>query len=841
MEVRIHEADNKLWASTQNNLGITYCHRIRGDKYDNLKQALKAFNSALEVYKDKYFPDEWAWTQNEIGYAYLNMEKGDKADNLKQAIKAFNSALTGYTRDKSLEDWARTQNNLGNAYLQAGEIEEAIDAFNSVLKALMDDNHISQQARIKNNLGSAYLQRTQRNKEKNLKLAFKAFNSNSHNLGSAYLQIAQQDKEKNLKLAFKAFNSNLQVYNREDFPEELAITQAYIGYIYKCTNKNEEAYKAFNVAIDITEYMRSEIIYGSDIEVDKQKLAEKCNFYYQSIIEVCLKLGLKQPEYFARAIEYAEHSKARNLVELLDNKSLYPQEKLYRDCNQEDYEKHCKNLDDLRRKISSAYRQKEGKEALIKIGKELKKPIKEIEQIIDGINEKLKDLRRERDEALNEISKIDPDFKFTQQVSKICFEEIQSLIKKGTAIVEWYITNNKIITFIITRNEEQQSKQPPLFWTFSSDKDLDKLKKWYKEYLMMYYASEQKEKFNSELTGRLGELAKILHIKEILSPIAKTCNRLILVPHHFLHLLPLHALPFPKEQDKCQQQDECLLDTFQGGVSYAPSCQLLQRSQRLQRTEFNNLFAVKNSKNNLHYDELEVDVIKSFFAPQDKFKNEDIDEDTLKKSEKLHSSHCCHFACHGEFNLASPLESALLLPKNSERKSSDKNEKQEEDGRLTLAEIFGLTLDKCRLVTLSACETAMVDPDSISDEYIGLPSGFLVAGSPSIVASFWAADDKSTAILMIKFYENLSKHREERKHRKELTQLEEGAVAIALNQAQIWLRDLTKVKWEQWIEESSLGLTYKISLPAYFPSQAQGEKQSFCEPYHWAAFCAIGQ
>ena len=45
---------------------------------------------------------------------------------------------------------------------------------------------------------------------------------------------------------------------------------------------------------------------------------------------------------------------------------------------------------------------------------------------------------------------------------------------------------------------------------------------------------------------------------------------------------------------------------------------------------------------------------------------------------------------------------------------------------LTLDDLFTpkFKLEQCRLVTLSACETGLIDFQNISDEYIGLPSGF---------------------------------------------------------------------------------------------------------------------
>ncbi|MBD2525251.1 CHAT domain-containing tetratricopeptide repeat protein [Nostoc sp. FACHB-133] len=800
------------WAKTQTNLGITYCYRLRGDKNNNLEAAIKAFELALQVYSCEGFPENWAWTQNQIGYAYMQLKKED-VNNVEKAIQAFELALQVYTVDKFPSDWAITQNNLANTYLKRQQgnkednLEQAIHIFNSVLKKLINKQYPSQWAKIKNNLGIAYIKRK-----------------------NGY-------KKDNLKLAVQAFESALQIYNSDDFPHEWATTQGNIGYAYQNAENYTKAHTAFAAAINIAESLRAEIISGSGIEADKQKLAEEWNPYYQNIVEVCLELAQDQPQYFADAMEYAELSKSRNLVELLATKNLYPKEDFYdRQGKQEDYERHCKELDELRRKNSSKQRQKESQE-------------------------ELKSLRKKRDNLLKNINDIDKTFKFTQKVNKISFSEMQALVKEDTVLIEWYITNSKIITFIVNHNKESEIKNIPFVLTSSSE-DLDSLISLCKQYLQAYYATD-KEKWQSKLNSHFRELAKILHIEEILSHIPETCNRLILVPHRFLHLLPLHALPLSEEQDKC------LLDQFEGGVRYAPSCQLLQLSQRLQRTEFSNLFAVQNPKNvlaSLKYAKLEVDVIRSFFSSNYVLQERDASEVTLKVSENLPSSHCCHFCCHGEFDLKSPLESALLLAEHG-------SETQKEDGRLTLAEIFGLTLDKCRLVTLSGCETGMVDPDSISDEYIGLPSSFLFAGSPSIVASLWKVNDISTALLMIKFYENLIEHWNKS------SELEESAVAIALNKAQIWLRDLTRTRFkqsiehwtkqpiEQWIKSLSLSYIDEFNLRSFFSTrteleqwienlslrrtdkfylersllQHQDEEKPFCQPYHWAAFCAIGQ
>src|SRR5260370_37702924 len=54
-------------------------------------------------------------------------------------------------------------------------------------------------------------------------------------------------------------------------------------------------------------------------------------------------------------------------------------------------------------------------------------------------------------------------------------------------------------------------------------------------------------------------------------------------------------------------------------------------------------------------------------------------------------------------------------------------------------------------VALSACESGLIRPYR-TDEYLGLPSGFLFAGAASVLGSLWTVDDKCTAQLMEKTY-----------------------------------------------------------------------------------------
>jgi CHAT domain-containing protein len=107
-----------------------------------------------------------------------------------------------------------------------------------------------------------------------------------------------------------------------------------------------------------------------------------------------------------------------------------------------------------------------------------------------------------------------------------------------------------------------------------------------------------------------------------------------------------------------------------------------------------------------------------------------------------------HFATHGFFNKSNPLFSGVQLEPDAQN-----------DGRLEVYEILGLHL-RARLVTLSACETALgggyFTEIPAGDEFVGLTRAFLSAGASTVIASLWEVNDSSTARLMQSFYRKVS-------------------------------------------------------------------------------------
>ena len=839
LEVYTREAFAKKWAETQNNLAVVYRKRIKGGRAENLEAAIHYCNAALEVYTRKAFPQNWARTQHNLAALYYDRIKGDRAENLEAAIHYCNTALEVRTSEACPHEWATTLNTLAVAYIhrikedRAENLETAIGYSQAVLEACASEASNQFWAKTLNNLAVAFYERSKGDKAKNLESAIQAYEAalkvrlsepfpqywaiamTQNNVGNAYCNRIEGDKTENLDVAIQYYEAAIQVHTREALPQDwaLAMTQnnlgnayrergikggnaedleAAIGYCqaalavytrqafpqdfaetlfnlgltYKENNKKSLAHDAFADAIETVEYLRDEIVSGDE---SKRKLAEEYNKIYQQMVEVCLEMG-KPTE----AIEYAEQSKTRNLVEQIltrDLKSIVTQEE------------DLKKLEQLRDEIASGQYDIQNAKAENSI----------------ALAQHLQQLRKQRNELQD---------KYLQVGSGFQLEPFQQTLNDQIAIVYLYITNTGLERFIITCDSLKHLNVSNL----PEKQDLDD---WANEYLDAY--THNKIEWRNSLASRLSNLSEILHIDEILAdPEIKKCNRLILIPHRYLHLLPLHALPL--------SDGEFLCDRFPNGVSYAPSCQLLQLAKTRKRPDFTHLFAIQNPTEDLFYTNLEVEVIRSYFYSVDVLAKQAATKTALSLSSNFSSAHCSHFSCHGKFNLESPLESALLLA----------NEEP-----LSLGEIFGLNLNQCRLVTLSACETGLTDPTSISDEYIGLPSGFLYAGSPSVVSSLWRANDLSTSLLMIKFYEILIKPENR----------EEGYVAIALNQAQKWLRNLTLQDFDLFLEQ------YKPQIETILEQLRPGQRSLFKEsleqirqrqplpftnPYYWAAFTATG-
>ncbi len=779
-----------------------------GSRASNLEIAIAGYEVALTVFTRQEYAEDWAATQNHLAITYNNRIRGEKADNLERAICAYRKALSVYTPQAFPQEGAMTQNNLGTAYNQrireekSENLELAIAAFLAALEIRTCEEFPQEWAMTQNNLGNAYRDR----------------------LGG--------EKADNIEMAISAYQAALEVYTREAFPEQWAMTQNNLGNAYRDRLGVE---KADNIERAICAFRKALLVYTREAFPEAWAITQNnlANAY-------CNRIRGKKADNLEKAITASQAAllvSTREAFPINHVQTLYNLGRAYRDNFQlpaayKTFNTAIETVESMRSEIirgGEADRQKLAEEynriyhLMVEVCLEMENKTAALEYI-------------ERSKTRNLVELFHKARSLPQNVQRISFQEIRSLLGKDEAILEWYITFNGFKVFIITHDSTQ-----PDVWQ-SSDADLEALIDFANEYINDYIS--QKENRKEQLEISLKKLSKILQIDEIISRLPESCQRLILVPFLYLHLLPLHALTSRRLRQNAEETGS-LLELFPGGVRYTPSCQLLQLSQRVNPTGEESsptrLFAIQNPTADLDFTDIEVEAIAKSFNPAEVLIREKASKTGLQQQiAGLQNADIAHFSCHGFFDFLDPRKSALILAGakiitdnvDSENKSyirSPQDKLWDIEKCLTLEEIFDLPLSKCSLVTLSACETGLTDIRDSTDEYIGLPSGFLYAGTTNVISTLWAVNDVSTAILMIKFYETLLSDTR-------------PPVAIALRESQLWLRSLTVKGLVEWVEASKLlSHEHKQKIKDRYRRGYKQDYQPYNSPVHWAAFCAVGQ
>ena len=125
-------------------------------------------------------------------------------------------------------------------------------------------------------------------------------------------------------------------------------------------------------------------------------------------------------------------------------------------------------------------------------------------------------------------------------------------------------------------------------------------------------------------------------------------------------------------------------------------------------------------------------------------------EEQAKKS--LVQKKYVHFATHGILNYTDYNASYLKFLPAADTSNGN-------NGKLTIDEIYGLSIGGCELVTLSACETA-VSRQKVKGWKISPANSLLRKRVKSVIATMWKVDDEATSILMDEFYLQLNAKKE---------------------------------------------------------------------------------
>ena len=374
---------------------------------------------------------------------------------------------------------------------------------------------------------------------------------------------------------------------------------------------------------------------------------------------------------------------------------------------------------------------------------------------------KLKQRENEYKELISRIRVEIPEMTKLVSPDPCRVEKVQEeLIDEKTALIEFFLGENRSLMFFVTKNELKLYSLPPR----------ELIEKSIRAYLKIIY-QPPKDKFK-------GILAAQRIYKELLSldkkNIPSSVEKLIIVPDGVLYYLPFETLI---SSTRCGLPEEkYLIEKYT--ISYAPSSSslLFLSEKKIKKgaskgllafgNPFYNAKASSKSKRNktytqvlkdlysnlgfdyspLTYSQLEVQKIAEFFPKTKRniYLKKKAKEDIVKKI-SLKDYQIIHFACHGFLDENFPFRSALVLALD---------EDTAEDGFLQVREIYNLRM-RADLIVLSACQTGKGKLEK-REGILGLPRIFFYAGAKSVVSSLWKVSDKTTGKFMSYFYRHLS-------------------------------------------------------------------------------------
>jgi CHAT domain-containing protein/tetratricopeptide (TPR) repeat protein len=790
---------------TLNNLGNVLLklshHEASVEAYE---EALRIRRELAQEQPEVYKPDV-ATTLLNLGVVSFELGRYDVAVAVYEEALRIHRELAQEQPEVYKPYVAMTLNNLGNALSQLRRLEAAVASLEESLglfrglAATQSQVYTPDVAQTLNSLGVA-LRELRR-----LESAVEAYEEalaiqrrlaeqqpqayapnvamTLNNLGTALSDLRR------LEEAVEAYEEALAIYNRHDIPDEKVITLANLGRLYIGERRYEDALPYLREAADLVERLRAE---GLSPQRRRQIMDEHLGIYENLLI------GLMRLELYDEALAVAERGKSRLLLDLLTAQELRPKNA------PEPLQRRYEELLFRARALADALERPDPPDV----------PPDAHETRRAQLRGEHQQVSRELDKVIADIRRADPNFLPAAQ--PLTREEILQLAQEAqTTILSLRVTEEGSYAFLVYPDGSSEVVVIPDFtlerlWELA-------VAGWAQDYYT------DREGWLQQMEARLSAL-----YRELLSPVHQRLRAklgagvhpLLIVPNRALALLPLHACWWEENGQRRYLMDEFV-------IRYAPSLTLFQILWARERGRRELLLAVANPTGDLPFAEYECEQIEACWGgarAQVLWREQGTRHAVL---ENAASAHLLHFACHGVYDLANPLESPLLLA-NGET--------------LTLGAMLELlNLPHAQLVVLSACETALVNPAEQADEHFGLALGPLYAGAPTAWGTLWAVADVATGLLMGKAYELLRAGRSK---------------AEALREAQLWLRDLTAAQAQEILEaqaaaagqptrEVALTEMTRLALAQLLPVQRRfalmdDTERPFAHPYFWAAFQCVG-
>lgn len=785
---RMQPTDSTLLANSYQSMGII--NKLLG-KYSN---AIQFYSKAEFIYKEKNENSLLAIVySNKANIFYIQQDYSKAEDYQKQAIRILERDSIKYR--KQLGNF---YNNLANVYKKKGEFNKAIYFYDKSLKLKEKKNSYvsfgnlamcyqrlnnNQKARSYYELSiqtaresiestnpklaqqlmyyAIFLGNQNKNEESVLLFneALKIYGYNFgekhpdissclNSIGEMYLQNSQVDtallyfQKSLIALSTNFNNSSLnsnpkasEVSSQTHLLRSLK-NKANALAIRATRDKSIEDYKLSLLAYENVSNLFTNIRLGYVSEESKLLLANNEFETFSNALETCFNLYklTNKPEYIEKAFFYSESGKSSILNESIRNtKALniggIPDSLIFQE---KTLEKSIWNYEEL---IYEENKRKEPNENKLSYwNKFLFEEKQNYSELLDYLETNFSDYH---------------SFKYKKVKTNI--KEIQQELSRRESVVEFFLTNNNLYTFLIQKNKVvlNNSKTDS---TFLNN-------------LNQVIRSVSNNNFSYHGFAEFNEFQNASHdlYIELFGSIEKEINQdnLIIIPDGLLAYLPFEVLTTKNKNYLKINYKKLSYLIYQNAISYAHSANFIstsrtkkiadksigafapsykvdsnlytnQLSTRQQYRE--KLFPLKGIKDEV----IEItDLIKG-----DKYIDNKASETVFKKVAKKYD--ILHLAMHTIVDDNNPMYSKMAFTQTQDSIN---------DGFLNTYELYNLKLNS-RMAVLSSCNSGSGKLQR-GEGVISLARGFIYSGCPSIVMTLWSVEDKSGVKLMTKFYESL--------------------------------------------------------------------------------------
>ena len=714
--------DKQLEALALNDIGFNY------QKISQPQEALKYYNQALPIRLSVGDRSGEANTLNNIGAVYNSISQP------QEALKYYNQALpiTRSVGDRAGE--ASTLNNIGVVYDSISQPQEALKYYNQALPIIRSVGDRAGEASTLSNIGLVYDSISQPQEAlKYLNQALPIMRSvgnrsgeatTLNNIGGVYKNISEPQE------ALKYYNQALPIWREVGDRSGEATTLNNIGVVYKNISEPQEALKYYNQALPIMRQVGDRAReaatlsnIGAVYQNTKQPTQAIDNLEKSVQITLEMRSGLQQQN--RQKFLEAESRTAIALTSLLIDQNqadrAFQWINIATTADLADYTRliDAKVANPQAQKAIDEWNQKN--QQLQLLGRQL------LDKFSDNLSRQMRELEaevyRKAEEIRRQFSEVAELFETTPKD----IAQLKASIAPDTVVIQpVLLTNaqnvpNAVALFVLTKDSLSVKK------IAIDPKEFDKL------------LTEHREQISSEVTSDYretgGKLYDIL-IRPVEDQIqALSPKQLSIIATGKLRYIPFETLWDTKNRQFLIQKYPVNYltristrsipnSTLQGGV-LALGNPIPRDPQNLPGTEEE----VRNIAQSFPGSSVYIGLA----ATLDQFKTQAPRFPFL------------HLATHGCFQQG-----------GCQKLGMEENTLLFADSQFNIRDAALLGLQNTRLLTLSACQTAM-QANSNGEEISGVAYVFERAGAQAVMASLWSVSDSATKDLMVEFYQNINK------------------------------------------------------------------------------------